>query len=108
MSWPVRRPPCKVGLPPCSSSQRATTCSAATALTGPNAEGFMLMVIDLSLGRGTLADGRRRVPRPRERLPDDETPVADDGDEVAGEVLAVRPAGAVDEQSGAGFEGMDA
>ena len=45
-----------------------------------------MMVIDLSLGRGTLADGRRRVPRPRERLPDDETPVADDGDEVAGEV----------------------
>jgi len=31
-----------------------------------------------------------------------------DGDEPAGEVLTVQPAAAVDEQAGAGFEGMDA
>ena len=31
-----------------------------------------------------------------------------DGDEPAGEVLAVQPAAAVDEQAGAGFEGVDA
>jgi hypothetical protein len=30
------------------------------------------------------------------------------GYETAGEVLAVQPAAAVDEQAGAGFEGMDA
>ena len=40
-----------------------------------------------------------------------ETAVADAGagsDEPAGEVVAVQPAAAVDEQAGAGFEGVDA
>jgi hypothetical protein len=39
------------GTPALPLSQWATTCSAATALTGPNAEGSMMMDIVFSLSR---------------------------------------------------------